>query len=695
LDGYIKKIKAYGLDVICVDYLDFKNKNETKKLAKRIAKEGMIPYISTRDLTRYGISSKNAIKREIFTLIESSQQDVTEQSLILNAGTIFEYMGYIQHFHDISKGFPKVESMEHYAGVLIWLHSYYKYPQKMMKWINALRAKGIKLAFVGNFGALPTNKLLKPLGIEVQKHTLSKEKIVYQDPMMGYELEPSMSLSSLNITVNDAKPLLKYKMRNGTYSTLAAITQWGGYALQEACISTIGGDNLWVINPFKFFKEALGLKNLVVPDVTTHNGKRLLFTHIDGDGIMNRVEGDFGYYSGDVILNKILKVYKIPHSISFIGSEISPNGLYPKISSALMKIAKEMYALDNVEPASHTYSHPFFWKKIKNNTLDKAYRLKPKDYNFSLQNELSGSLEFLTNRLDPKREAKTVFWSGDCMIQNNALEYVYKNNILNINGGDTTITDLRPWLSAIAPMGLKRDEYVQVFTGAQNENTFTNNWLGPYWGYKRVVQTFELTNEPLRLKPIDIYYHIYSGSKEASLRAVEYVLDWALKEDVMPIYTSEYIPKVMDYYEVSIANEGTDWLLSGLKDLKTLRTDGEMLEVNLETSSSVIGVKKEKDITYISLGQGSKYFLHFDQSSLSDKNYMISSNAEVRKISIDKNTRRYDFKGHVNLKVEFHITEGCSLTSKPAFTTKEVNTDHALLVFDDTKEASVLLKCER
>ncbi|MDQ7066899.1 MAG: endo alpha-1,4 polygalactosaminidase [Sulfurimonas sp.] len=177
LDIYIKKIKDYGLDVICLDYLDFKNEQETIELTQKIAKKGMIPYVSTRDLKRYGVSSKNAIKREIFTLIDGAGLDITEQGLIINSGVVFEYMGYMQHFHDISKGLPNVESMQHYRGVVIWLQNYNKHPAKMMKWIQKLIKKGIKVAFVRNFGTLPTNKLLKPLNIEVRAlDVLSKKR---------------------------------------------------------------------------------------------------------------------------------------------------------------------------------------------------------------------------------------------------------------------------------------------------------------------------------------------------------------------------------------------------------------------------------------------------------------------------------------------------------------------------------------
>jgi len=692
LDIYIKKIKEYGLDIICLDYLDFRKPKETLELVKKIAKTGMIPYVSTRDLTSYGVSSKNAIKREVFTLVDESKLDIMDQGSIVNTGVVFEYMGYMQKFHDINKGLPSPKKMLHYAGVVIWLQNDYKQAKKLLDWVLELKKIGIKVVFVNSFGFAASETLLQPLGIKVSVNTIPKKGIKHSDSMMGYEIDPPMSLSSLKIRSEHTKALLQYEFIDGSISTSAAITPWGGYALRDAFISTIGKDNIWIINPFSFFKEALGLKELVVPDTTTHNAKRVFFTHIDGDGIMNRVEGDFGYYSGDVILNKILKVYKVPHSVSLIGAEIAPTGLYPKLSPALLEIAQEMYALENVEPATHTFTHPFYWGKIKNNNLNKNYRLKPKDYNFSLENEFSGTLEYLETALHPKRAARTVFWTGDCIPRINALSYIYEHNILNINGGDTTITKLTPWLSAIAPMGLQRGEYTQVFTGAQNENVFTNDWLGPFWGFKRVTQTFELTGYPNRYKPIDIYYHIYSGSKQASVRALEYVFDWALSQDIIPLFTSEYIPKVMDYYSVSIAHEGNKWLFCGMNSLKTLRVEKVGTEVSLGNSKTVLGFKKEKKRTYISLDKGSSHIVDISKN-LQKSPYLISSNAYNVELTHSQNTKNFHFDSYIDLEVELYIYKACKLISEPTFSTSIQDKNKLLLKYKDIKSVDVRVEC--
>src|SRR5204862_449411 len=84
----------------------------------------------------------------------------------------------------------------------------------------------------------------------------------------------------------------------------------------------------------------------------------------------------------------------------------------------------------------------------------------------------------------------------------------------------------------------------------ENENVYTNLWTGPFYGYERAIETFELTERPYRLKPINIYYHAYSASKRASLSALDKVYQWALSQPVMNLYASEYVQKVLDFNRI-------------------------------------------------------------------------------------------------------------------------------------------------
>lgn len=696
LDQYIKKIKSYKLDTIAVDYLPFEKLDQSGEIIDKIKKKGMIPYISNKELNIYGRSSKNPLKREILTLIDEEKHDRIEQSAHQYGALPLEYMGYIQKLRNIDKkGLPSLEQMQRYAGIVVWLSDFYAKPQKLINWAASLQNIGIKVVFIDDFGVNLSKNILKPLGIDVPNiYNTSQQlnKIVIQDKMMGFEIEPVKNID-LYLQPHDAKALLSLEDSNKNSTTLAAITPWGGYAVAKSFITEINGDNLFVINPFLFFAKALDLQPLIVPDTTTENGKRLLFSHVDGDGIMNRVEWNPSLFSGETLYSDIFSHYKIPQSVSIIGAEIEPDGLYPDLSKKLSFVAKKIYSLENIEGATHTFTHPFIWGKIINGDLDEKYRLKVKGYHFSLDKEIPGTLAYI-NSLMPKykQKAHTVFWSGDCIPPEWVLQYTYKHHILNINGGDTLITNSAPWQSLIAPLGLERNGYYQIFTGAQNENVYTHNWLGPFWGFKKVVQTFKLTNSPRRFKPIDIYYHLYSGSKRASLNALKYVFDWATAQEVFPLYTSQYIKKAMDYYSVSIAKEKNDWLFAGMQNLRTLRKENGNASADLTSSQGIVGMKHFENHTYFHCDNSDTHILHMTKKSYT-KPYLIDANGKLEKSEIFAKKATFAFKGEVGLKLKLFVPQQCRLESTPKVRIQRFKNNVVSLDYKNKKEALVHVIC--
>ncbi len=672
-----KKASHFNVDVIWIRtfksalvqplYADIENaKKDVLKFSKY---DHIIVFYTTNDYDIYGVSNKNALKREILALVDLNKADAIVQPVHQYGAIALEHYGYIEKMHDINIGLPDLKEMLHYKGVLIWLYGDYPYPDKLFEWVIQLNKIGIKTLFLDNFGSNIDQMLLGQLGIDLSeaKGFVTQRKIIYKDPMIGFETAPILGGGdSLYLIPHNAKPLIQIQDNFGDVSVPAAITEWGGYALRESFIFEFEDQNIWIINPFLFFKEGLRLEKLPAPDTTTENGRRYLFSHIDGDGIMNTVEFDPDLVSGDTIYRDILSRYDIPISVSVIGAEIMPNGLYPKLSPRLLKLTKKIFRLPNIEGATHTFTHTFFWGEItKDGDLSPKYRLKPKGYDYNLTYEIKGMLDYIMEDLYPKGKkpiASSVFWSGDCSPRKNALEVVYKNNLLNINGGYTTITYAQPYLTNVAPLGLERGGYYQIYTGEQNENVFTNDWIGPFWGFKKVVQTFKLTDKPRRLKPIDIYYHFYSGSKRASLNALKYVYDYAIKQDVFPIFTSEFVKKVMDYFEISIANEGDSYLVSGTKNLRTLKFCDD--DVGYTDTKTLLGKRKINNDTYFSLAPKSTHTFSL-QKEMPNIPYVISANGAVKHYIKGNYTTRIEWSGHVDLSLMLHIPKGCKVDTVP------------------------------
>ena len=699
-----QRLQHYGVDLIHIKPLTLQPyKGVVKRLETLQMKVRKSPYVhivplyTSKNFDIYGISSKNALKREIFTLVDTKRYDLIELSAHRYGALPLEYYGYVQKLYDIARGLPSPKEMLHYKGVVVWLEDTYEDPQKLAAWLRQLQDMGIRVVFMSNFGTIADVSLLRTLGVEVSAmQGLHTKKVVHKDVRVGFEAPPVLGDISMYVhPKGPARALLRIEDENKAQSIPCAITSWGGYALQGCAMAQLGDQNLWIVDPFAFFKDALALESIPAPDATTENGSRLLFSHVDGDAIMNVAEFDPKKVCGDVIYEQILKKYKLPHSISVVGAEIMPNGLYPKLSKRLEKIARKIYSLPNVEGATHTFSHPFAWEKItKDGDLAPKYRLAPKGYRFNLHYELVGMVNYINEHLYPKGKippVHTVFWSGNCAPRANALRLVYKNGLLNINGGDTTITNAAPYLGNVAPMGLEREGLYQIYTGAQNEEMFTNDWRGPFWGYQKVLQTFALTNKPRRLKPVDIYYHFYSGEKRASLKALKRVFAWAMKQkDLLPIFTSHYIPKAMDYFEISIAREGDAYLVSGMRDLHTLKFVDR--NVSYSESKGIIGRRLINGSTYLACDDAP--LQHFRVTNKPQtKTYVLSSNGMAVEHLKGVHNERIVWQGNVDLRIVFQLSKKCEVSSSVRPLIKKKEGDRLVLLFD-TKRVMTDVKCQ-
>src|SRR5205823_2937249 len=100
-------------------------------------------------------------------------------------------------------------------------------------------------------------------------------------------------------------------------SDLIVTSPRGGYIAAGYMVRTVerGGDeiNQWQIDPFEFFRLAFGTDDLPKPDTTTIAGRRIYYSHIDGDGWNNFTQLEEyrrqPVLSARVVMDKAIKPY--------------------------------------------------------------------------------------------------------------------------------------------------------------------------------------------------------------------------------------------------------------------------------------------------------------------------------------------------------------------------------------------------
>jgi hypothetical protein len=388
-----------------------------------------------------------------------------------------------------------------------------------------------------------------------------------------------------------------------------------------------------------------------------------MLVHMDGDGFPSRAELPGAPLAAEMALREVLERYRVPTTVSVIQGEIAPDGLYPKLSPALEAIARRMFALPHVEIASHSYSHPFAWRMAENvGTAEEGYSLAVPGYTFDIAIEIDGSLEYVNRRLAPAgKRARVFLWTGDCDPDEAAVARAYAAGVLNMNGGDTLMTKTDPSLALVAPLGVPKGRWFQVYAPNQNENVYTNGWTGPFYGYQRAIETFALTDAPYRLKPIDVYFHTFSAAKRASLSALHRVYQWALAQPVTNVYASEYIAKVLDFNGVVVARAlgSGAWLTRGAGDLRTIRVPAASGVPDLAGSAGVAGYARHNDQHYLHLAGGdARVVLAARAPALP---YVAEANARIAAFERRADGLALTLDGHVPLTVTFGNAAHCEL----------------------------------
>ncbi len=681
--GQLKRVtQEYKLPVISIDYVPPGKRYLARETAAKIGDLGFIPWVTNPELNMLGVGKIDVMPRKVLMVYDNAD---TEYDLINTSGLTYgtmplNYLGYSVEYLDGRGALPDEPLAGRYAGVVVWLDSAIgKQGSVLAAWLKKQIDAGVPVVLLGECEFLFDNVDAGQLGVQFSSATNERTRlhVVQQDPLIGFETQPIFDRSSFfPLHVQTGKSLLTLANDRGDTQDAVALTPWGGYAMNPyviAELTSIGnntgtkdtGDNQrWVINPIEFLKRALKLQEMPVPNVTTESGRRMLMVHMDGDGFVSRGEFPGSPYSGEVLLQQILKKYPLPSTISVIEGEVAPDGLYPAQSPALEKIAREIFALPQVEIGSHSYSHPFLWRKAASNPEDEDYHLNIPNYTFDLQKEIPGSISYIESRLAPPgKKVMTFLWTGDCNVGADALALANRIGILSMNGGETTITRSFPTLSLVGPLGVTKGKYFQVYAPNQNENVYTNNWLGPFYGFERVIETFELTDAPYRLKPIDIYFHSYSASKPASLRALDRVFKWAMSQETTPVHVSDYIRKVLDFNRMVVARTRDGWLVRGAGDVRELRAPLALGQPVLDGNAEIAGFSRYRDGQYLHLAAGEAN-IRFSRSP-AVLPYLVSANARVTRLksaaAADGRTLVLALDAQVPLKFDLALGTRCTV----------------------------------
>lgn len=670
----------FKLPGIAIDYCAPQDRALARQTAQNIAAQGLIPWVADPTLESLGVGTVELVPRRVLLLHSCKEGDSPElqaQSAHIYGAMPLEYLGLVPEYRYI--GAPAVsEPLAGRYAALVLYPDQSEVPADIRTLLKRAVAEKVPVVVMGSadtdvlpeLGATTVGQSALPGPIRVQREPGSPngEVIPLINPLDTVPIDAGPG----------AKPWLTATGADGRAMAGAAITPWGGYALGAFGVFNLPGNTgtRWSIEPIAFFGAALRLGHDPMPDVTTRTGRRVFFVHFDGDGWPNASDQPGSPLACEVLITDFLEKYKVPTLASVIIGEISHEGLYPKTADLSQKWARRMYALPWIEVGSHTWSHPFNWVEAsRTHSLGKpskdypyGYYLPLPNYTFSTASNITGAADYIDQKLAPPgKKCDMVLWPGDCNPPDEAVAMAYENGLGNINGGGAPITKSQPTLSNIWPMGIPKGQYFQVYAAQSNEEDFTHNWKGPYFGFERVIESYQLTDLPRRIKPIDLYFHPYIVTKAAGAKSLHTVYQWVLKQPTHAIFGHQYFRSVNDWRQATVARR----LAGGWR----LRAGPEMRQWTQPQAASLPELANCRNIAGWN-EHGQQRYVHAtaQQAILQTSSAgqpaprLVEANADVTRWIVQKNDSvQISLRGHLPVEAEFALPPGWTVqTAKGA-----------------------------
>jgi hypothetical protein len=654
--GRLDRARGMGLTAIAIDYLPSGAGVRAERLARRIARHGIVPYVSNAALDIVGVSTIDPLPRRVLVL-HAGAADAMKSDVEQYLAMPLNHLGYAARAIDVTREpLPAGALTGQVAGIVTWFHSeQFPHAARTWRWLRAQMKAGVPVAVLGSFGMPLSAGGLAPLGLRLARQPppgLTRARIAHADAgYFGFEspaLASTPDFRPLRLA-RAGTPLLEVKAAGRT-EVAAAITPWGGYALAPYVLRSLPRGDLpdgemqsaWVLDPFRFLRAALRLPEAPAYDYTTASGRRLLFALIDGDGFSSGswVEAFRGQPAAEVILDRVLERFRLPVTASVIAADFVDHGLNSKAEVAeLRPIARRIFRLPWVQIGTHTYSHPFDWPALERDpglsaglhlgvrgaaagavdairyaptpALRYGYNLPVPGYRFSPEMEVTGSAAIIERLLAPPgKPVRVVQWSGDTAPGAEVLGIAYRDGLQNINGINSTITRAHPSLTNVAPLGVWQGAYFQVFSPIANEDEYTRLWSAPYCGFIQSIQTMKMTDRPRRLTAMEIYYHYYSGTRACALSQLVQVYRWAERQSTTPVFASTYSRIAVAFESAGLARAGAAFLARGYGPDRELRVPERLGYPDLERSRNVAGFDDFDGSRYIHLGPGGEARLY-------------------------------------------------------------------------------------
>jgi hypothetical protein len=568
-----------------------------------------------------------AVKRHVIALVEGTAPDPLLMDAVHEVIDMpMNHLGMVVLQHHIRTGPPPDAWLADARAVLLFLPHGGDAPDWLWPWLETEVARhGLRVLLLNELGQLlrPDAKRfarwVEPFGLVHEPHFAKGPLEVRAEYLDGrlcaYEADPKPYAihHGPRSTGDTNRVWVTTRSRVDPEEVCHPVVTgpWGGMALDPwgVRLGTLDQDRRWHVDPFAFFREALGLDGVPAPDPCVLNGRRMWFLQVDGDGFESLSSVRPNACAAQVMLDEIFRKHALPFTVSIIVRSLTED-YDVKEPTPKMALAREILNLPNVEPASHGVLHTLVWQEeapaegVKTGAGGLMWYPSLANYRYTRVNEVKESIRFINERLlVPPRRCELMLWTGNAMPPEEAILAAGEMGARNLNGGVFRWDAWYDSVGFVSPWSRRVGKGLQVYAGAGNENWFEGFFDTMPGSFAHIAETIARTGSPRILKPADIYVHFYSAETPVRLAALQGLIRrFAIEGETAPVFASTYVAAVeAAVLKASVRRTADGWLLQNFGACRTARIDGEPRDVDFEKSYGLLGARRLNGSLYLHL----------------------------------------------------------------------------------------------
>lgn len=356
------------------------------------------------------------------------------------------------------------------------------------------------------------------------------------------------------------------------------------------------------IDGVRFLTEWLRPEQVApVADTTTLNGRRILITHVSGDGFADVANAPGLPTAAEQMRDRILKRYSMPVTVAVCESDIRARsaGLDPRDAMRYEAIARSIFALPQVEAASNSFSRPAQWP-VNESAARPLSSPETDSGKGGIEREIAGSLSYLhLNLLPPGKRAALMLWPAASQPSEQAVRFSRRMGVENMAVAWPSATLLTGGAQSLMPHIWNSGESAQTIASTPARRAGRLD-------AQAMIEAFEVSDSPRRLSPVHVPLSFQDGRDECSLAAVEQVFDWCSVRSLHGISASGYARMVRDAEQTRVLQAGpSHWVIINGGQARTLRLPASAGVPDMPHCRGVAGFSEHAGHLYIhTLGSG-------------------------------------------------------------------------------------------